>query len=411
MVGYAQDVPGSPGEMQKLRGHLTAMIDQIYADTGRLPLLFSTVTSANTHWWHLHRLLPVGRASDIERLGLRDSDDEDRLAEDDCNRMADGDQVAKRRNWVEDTVSWKTHGDPNGGAWQLPGVQQRRAAVRRFPMVVAWFGQLRLELVRRYGAQEMMNVIDSYDVTEWSKTGGNMHKHSIDWVVDETPCDIDAEMASIQEELDKRHKEGNPDLRLRLEGVTKFVDLADKYVSEWNACKDAQGKPNQFAASVEAYCADRDHPAAVSHEELMFMCGRSQDGHSDETRQKRLLHISALSNHVCMHDYHLPDVEGPPHLTAACAKVVGANPDTGEEGHAICVNGFPMTLIARREEERIEHDSTRGDLFQLRLARNCPVFVGGNKNIRFFIWLQRKHQNHNASKRCCQLCREVSNRW
>ena len=66
MVGYAQDVPGSPGEMQKLRGHLTAMIDQIYADTGRLPLLFSTVTSANTHWWHLHRLLPVGRASDVE---------------------------------------------------------------------------------------------------------------------------------------------------------------------------------------------------------------------------------------------------------------------------------------------------------------------------------------------------------
>ena len=211
MVGYAQNVPGSPGEMQKLRGHLTAMIDQIYADTRRLPLLFSTATSATTHWWHLHRLLPVGRASDVERLGLRDSDDEDhRLAEDDCNRVADGDQVAKRRNWVEDTVSWKTHGDPNGGAWQLPGVQQRRAAVKRFPVVVAWFGQLRLELVRRYGAQEMMNVIESYDVTEWSKTGGNMHKHSIDWVVDETPCDIDAEMASIQEELDKRHKEGNP---------------------------------------------------------------------------------------------------------------------------------------------------------------------------------------------------------
>ena len=130
--------------------------------------------------------------------------------------------------------------------------------------------------------------MSSIRATSLTKTVGNMHKHSIDWVVDETPCDIDAEMASIQEELDKRHKEGNPDLRLRLDGVTKFVDLADKYVSEWNACKDAQGKPNQFVASVEAYCTDRDHPAAVSHEELMFMCGRSPDGHSDETRQKRL---------------------------------------------------------------------------------------------------------------------------
>jgi hypothetical protein len=91
----------------------------------------------------------------------------------------------KRRNWVEDTVSWKTHGNPNADTWELPGVQQRRAAVRRFPMVVAWFGQLRLELVRRYGAREMMNVIDDYDVTEWSKVGGNMHKHSINWTVDE----------------------------------------------------------------------------------------------------------------------------------------------------------------------------------------------------------------------------------
>ena len=42
----------------------------------------------------------------------------------------------KRRNWVEDTVCWSTHGDPNGDAWELPGVQQRRVAVRRFPMVV-----------------------------------------------------------------------------------------------------------------------------------------------------------------------------------------------------------------------------------------------------------------------------------
>ena len=38
MVGFAQDIPGSPGEMMKNRGHLEAMIDQIFADTGRLPL-------------------------------------------------------------------------------------------------------------------------------------------------------------------------------------------------------------------------------------------------------------------------------------------------------------------------------------------------------------------------------------
>ena len=42
-----------------------------------------------------------------------------------------------------------------------------------------------------------------------------------------------------------------------------------------------------------------------------------------------------------------------------------------------------MSLIARHNEERMEHDENRGNLFHLRLARNCPVSVGGNKNIRF----------------------------
>ena len=159
----------------KNRGHLEAMIDQSFADTGRLPLLFSTVTSANTHWWHLHRLLPTGRASDREGLDYPSSDDEDCAqvnAQDQCiaqvsaqeQGLTEDQHVAEvqRRNWVEDTVCWKTHGNPNADTWELPGVQQRRAAVRRFPMVVAWFGQLRLELVRRYGAREMMNVIDDY---------------------------------------------------------------------------------------------------------------------------------------------------------------------------------------------------------------------------------------------------------
>ena len=31
----------------------------------------------------------------------------------------------------------------------------------------------------------------------------------------------------------------------------------------------------------------------------------------------------------------------------------------------------------------MEHDENRGNLFHLRLARNCPVSVGGNKNLRF----------------------------
>jgi hypothetical protein len=43
MIGFTQDIPGRVGEMMKLRNRLTTMIQQIYADTGKLPLLFSTV--------------------------------------------------------------------------------------------------------------------------------------------------------------------------------------------------------------------------------------------------------------------------------------------------------------------------------------------------------------------------------
>ena len=37
MVGFAQDIPESPGETVKNHGHIEAMIDQIFADIGRLP--------------------------------------------------------------------------------------------------------------------------------------------------------------------------------------------------------------------------------------------------------------------------------------------------------------------------------------------------------------------------------------
>ena len=64
MVGFTQDIPGNAGEMMKLRIRLTAMINQIYAGAGKPPLPFSTVTSANSHWWHLHRLVPTRRIAD-----------------------------------------------------------------------------------------------------------------------------------------------------------------------------------------------------------------------------------------------------------------------------------------------------------------------------------------------------------
>ena len=252
-------------------------------------------------------------------------------------------------------------------------------------MSVAWFGQLKLELLRKYIATEMVHVVDSYDVTEWSPSGGDMHKHSIDWTVDDTPVDIDAEMNNIRAELLRRQEAGDADFRLRAAGIQKFIKLAERYVSEWNRCKDSSGNPNALANAVRNFRDENDHPCAVSHADIMRMCNRPFQGEElsvNDAREKRLLFIAALSNAVCMHDMHLPLIEGAPHATAACARIIGANEDTGEKGHIECANGYPMELVTRGETERIEGDQRRPDLFHMRLARNCKIAVGGNEFFR-----------------------------
>ena len=142
-------------------------------------------------------------------------------------------------------------------------------------MAVAWFGQLRLELVRRNTATELCNTTDCYEFCEWSKTGGIFHKHSIDWTVDPTTLDLDEEMLCLQAEVAKRVEAGATDTRLHMRGVTEFIKIAETYVSEWKECKDAGGDPNKLASEVRAYIDRSDHPAAVTHADLMRMCGCS----------------------------------------------------------------------------------------------------------------------------------------
>ena len=84
-----------------------------------------------------------------------------------------------------------------------------------------------------------------------------------------------------------------------------------------------------------------------------------------------------------MHDMHRPQADGPPHASAACALLVGTNEDAGDPGHIVCANGYPMKLVCRHSEERIEPDERRPELLHIRLARNCKILVAGNNHIRF----------------------------
>ena len=89
--------------------------------------------------------------------------------------------------------------------------------------------------------------------------------------------DLDEEMLCLQADVAKRVEAGATDTRLHMRGVTELIKVAETHVSEWNECKDADGGPNKLASEVRAYIDRSDHPAAVTHADLMRMCGRSDN--------------------------------------------------------------------------------------------------------------------------------------
>ena len=54
------------------------------------------------------------------------------------------------------------------------------------------------------------------------------------------------------------------------------------------------------ATTVRAHYGDREHPAATSHEDLMFMYDRTNSSHTEETKQRRLWHIA---QQCCLHEW------------------------------------------------------------------------------------------------------------
>ena len=67
-------------------------------------------------------------------------------------------------------------------------------------------------------------------------------------------------------------------LGLEVEGITKFVDLAEKCVSKWNPCKDVGGDLNGLGHEARKFREGGEHPAAVTHDELMRAGGRYDSG-------------------------------------------------------------------------------------------------------------------------------------
>ena len=197
MVGYTANIPGTRASKAQLRKLILTMVKQIEIETascnkgrsdeaaGDIPSLFGTLTSQRYHWDDVIRIIA----------------------------MVEG---------IEDYKSLSK--------------SKRRELVNKYPLFVAWYGALRLELVLKtvvvplYGAQAYVAVY------EWSPTGGMVHLHYILWKTGAPRFDLHAEgLMSRVAALRKAGLVAGGEVTCDVKYV---VDFFADYITEWNPNKN-----------------------------------------------------------------------------------------------------------------------------------------------------------------------------
>ena len=138
MIGYTAGIAGSKASKNKLRRLILSMVRQIEIETrrpgvaplGDIPCLFGTLTSQRYHWDGIIRVIAT-----VE--GIEDY-----------------------------TVLSKS---------------KRRALVNKYPLFVAWYCSVRLELVLNTVVVPICGAHSYVAVYEWSPTGAMVHIHYVLW--------------------------------------------------------------------------------------------------------------------------------------------------------------------------------------------------------------------------------------
>ena len=151
MVGYTQNIAGARGSKSRIRKIILDMVRQVEIETraangglGDVPCLFGTLTSQRYHWDGIIRTI-----AEIE-------------------------------------------GEP-GDAWKSFSQSKRRQLVNKYPLFVAWYCAVRLELTLKTLVVPVFGASDYVAVFEWSPTGGMVHLHYILWRKGAPRFDLQAE--------------------------------------------------------------------------------------------------------------------------------------------------------------------------------------------------------------------------
>jgi hypothetical protein len=355
MVGYTANIPGTRASKSKLRRIILTMVKQIEIETteaagaenaevvpGDVPSLFGTLTTQRYHWDDIIRIIAM-----VEQI----------------------------ENYKDLSKS------------------KQRALVNKYPLFVAWYGAVRLELILKTVVVPLYGASSYVSVFEWSPTGGMVHLHYILWKRGAPRFDTHAE--DLLEKAKALRKAGLVAGGEVTCDIKYVVDFFADYVTEWNPNKTPQGE-EKTSHVAEQVNETLPHTASLSTQEMLELL-RSENPHARYAYYERAVRTEHL------HDFHYPDPTGPPNPAQPCAQLL-----KGTLNMWYCGNGYPRELVSEPCDRSVAQDALRSDLWRVNLCRNCQVM---NPHIPLVPFAIQSNSDgtpvatrHQAEMYCCKYC-------
>ena len=370
LVGYTADIPGTKASKAKLRRLILAMVQQIEIETsdpaqdakGDISCLFSTLTSQRYHGDEVIRII-------AEMEGIED--------------------------------------------YHSLSKSKHRELVNKYPLFVAWYCSLRLELTLKSVVVPTFGAHAYVAVYEWSPTGGMVHLHYILWK--RGAPRFDTQSAALLDRARALRQAGlvaGGEVMCAIEYVVVFFS---DYINEWKPNKNADGEeevhktccpgpasskggvePSSSTSSKGPHDEPPAHPASLSLDEISDLL-RGENAHQRFSYYQR----AVATEHI--HDFHYPDPLGPPNPSQPCTQLL-----KGTLNMWYCGNGYPRDLVCQPCEQSVAQDALRPDLWRVNLCRNCQLM---NPHMPVpTIALQSNTDatpvvtRHQAVMYCCKYC-------
>ena len=270
---------------------------------------------------------------------------------------------------------------------------KHRELVNKYPMFVAWYSAVRLELILKTMVVPTYGASNYVAVFEWSPTGGMVHLHYILWKNGAPRFDLDAETLTARARaLRKAGLVAGGEVTCDIKYI---VDFFADFITEWNPNKTTEGVEKQCHVA-ERVNAQEKHTASLTTEEMLDLL-RVENAHERFAYYERVVRTEHL------HDFHHPDPLGPPNPSQPCAQLL-----KGTLNMWYCGNGYPKDLVCQPCDRSVAQDEIRPDLWRVNLCRNCQVMNPHIPGVTFGMQSNDDAQPvvtlHQAEMYCCKYC-------